>query len=532
MKVSKSRLIGGGLVLLALFVVAVSAAWGVYKWYRTTYPPAAEDCFILGNTLFWHRQIFSSYRYLQFGTVSEDVRVFHENKNEFVPIGDVTLLKLLPPPTNYLPRSIWEFGVVTNTVGDVDGDGLADPIIGSDYHPCLKKPGYFYVQLLSTRLPPRDGRTEVLSESNSAVLKLAEWGDHLRPYTLGRGSADLDGDGRAEFVVRGRLFFGADFAKNGFTDMKRMESIPVSPSTVFVSGPKGWSIVHAEAEAIVFRRLGPKRTFAEFERISFPDETLKLAAGAKTRLFPLPDVDGDGSGELGVQTDAGIFILFSGDDYKRETGVLISSDQLGTEYVVAAVGDFDGDGADDFWIGDRFARRGRAKPVGAVWLVLNKDLAQIHKEGGDNKTVDLERLAARVLTGTERYLTEGTGGGVPYTIALRAGDLDGDGRPDLTVTSHYALSNAGALYVLLNRDLGRAKEHTIDQPYVRRVVAHPFAYFATGPFHQDNVDYNGDGRDDIVITADVDHEAGFGAGAVYILDGRGIVEQKPAKTSP
>ena len=55
------------------------------------------------------------------------------------------------------------------------------------------------------------------------------------------------------------------------------------------------------------------------------------------------------------------------------------------------------------------------------------------------------------------------------------------------------------------------------------VISSFLSYLGPGLFT--GYDFNKDGYDDIVVSADMDHEAGYAAGAIYILSGKKIFNQ-------
>ena len=83
------------------------------------------------------------------------------------------------------------------------------------------------------------------------------------------------------------------------------------------------------------------------------------------------------------------------------------------------------------------------------------------------------------------------------------------------------MNNRGVVYILLSQEMMKRSKHKADAPYMIRVLGKALSYIGTGLDAE--MDYDGDGMADIVVGADVDHEAGFGAGAVYYLSGGKIV---------
>jgi hypothetical protein len=134
----------------------------------------------------------------------------------------------------------------------------------------------------------------------------------------------------------------------------------------------------------------------------------------------------------------------------------------------------------------------------------------------------LSDLIAFEITGSSRYSDYD---GIATTMSPIAGDIDGDGRPDFTFSGHRHMSEAGALYVLLGKDITEGGRIALTDNRIIKVVGPMMAQLAPPFHHWDATDLDGDGCDEIVISADNDVASGIHAGAVYILSGRKITER-------
>jgi hypothetical protein len=202
-----------------------------------------------------------------------------------------------------------------------------------------------------------------------------------------------------------------------------------------------------------------------------------------------------------------------------------------------AIGDMDGDGLPDIVLTDlrglsilkNLGSRAFAKEVSAPLslgaVVLGLALVDID---GDHKldavVSDHEWSVVGALTNaggvmrSEIVYPVGTGGdgGSLWAQSLTAGDLDGDGRPDVVVgLDDYGGETGGQIGVMLTRDGGVLSPET---SYVNTVLPGPAGgtYFR-GPSTLAIADLDGDGKNDVVVTT-TDAHAG-----VYMNRGDGIL---------
>ena len=115
--------------------------------------------------------------------------------------------------------------------------------------------------------------------------------------------------------------------------------------------------------------------------------------------------------------------------------------------------------------------------------------------------------------------------GIGYNLSQNGGDHDNDGLLDLVILMHYSYSKAGSLHLLHGKDLQKMpNKNIINDHDFKYIVSSFLSYLGPGLFT--SIDFNKDGYDDIVVGADMDHEAGYASGAVYILSGKKITNTK------
>lgn len=114
--------------------------------------------------------------------------------------------------------------------------------------------------------------------------------------------------------------------------------------------------------------------------------------------------------------------------------------------------------------------------------------------------------------------------GISTSLSPVAGDIDGDGKPDLSFVGHRHMNEAGALYILRNQDIVEGGVIDITNSKVIKVLGRLMSQLAPPYRHWDNTDFNGNGHSDIILSADKDLYAGLHSGSIYILDSKKIID--------
>ncbi len=266
------------------------------------------------------------------------------------------------------------FGVPIQRITDIDGDGFGDLLIsatgwapwgGDD----SKGKVYVYSGLTGAFL--RDWKGE--KEFDRFGSRLANVGD-------------IDGDRVSDFAISAPLNFGYDDERG----------------KVYVYSGRTLELIYA--------REGTK-----------PFDKLMAAAG-------LGDLNDDGYGELlaGAPASIGYAYIYSGPDGKLMHTIYGQGQQYDNfGFSVASTGDVNGDGTDDFLVGERY--RASTSSLGRAYLYSGKNFRLLYS-----------------FTGTEPYQW--------LSLALSsAGDINRDGLADFMASGPY--SATGSVYVYSGNDL-------------------------------------------------------------------------------
>ena len=225
------------------------------------------------------------------------------------------------------------------------------------------------------------------------------------------------------------------------------------------------------------------------------------------------DVDADGfadfligaGGQDGGGSDAGAAYLVRGGPAVA-SGSLSSSaatftgaagDGVGGE--LAGVGDVDGDGYGDLLIGSN-ENDDAGEHAGSVWLLL----------GAPAMASGSVATAGVAFTGESAEDHAGEVAG--------AGDVNGDGYADMLVGAWYNAEggyDAGAAYLVLGQaSLAGGSLSDADAQFTGKAASDCAGAVAGAG------DMNGDGFDDVLVGAAGNGDAGYGAGAVFVVLGR------------
>ncbi len=275
-------------------------------------------------------------------------------------------------------------------------------------------------------------------------------------------TGDLDGDGKADVVVR-----GAD----GSIQLWLMNGTTVAQQTTLLPAGSGWSVTQTgdfngdgKMDLVLTRSDGLVYVLL-MNGFSVVGGGLVLPPGSGWSVSHVADFNGDGKSDLLLKhTDGWIYVMLMNGGAMADGGLLIGSGG----WSATATGDFDGDGKADI-------------------LVTNTD--------GTVVMLQMNGSSAASYVG---YMAAGG----PWSIA-RVADLNGDGKADIiwqhTDGTHYAWIMGGTTTLLSQGVLWGA---------------------GTGYTISEVLDLNGDGKMDLLL-----RNAGSGAIDAALMDGATITSR-------
>lgn len=464
-------------------------------------------------------------------------------------------------------------GFSVSSAGDINGDGLADLVIGAprgddagDYA------GEAYVIYGKAGLDRGLIDLTFLSAGDGFAIQGYEAGD-LAGYSVS-SAGDVNGDGIDDLIIgaiyggeaynggtayviygqlgatRGRLDLANLSASEGYTLFGAYDGVGISVSAAgdingdgiddLIIGAPG---ADAGGAFVVYGKAGAPRALVELASLE-PADGFEIQGENPRDLAGLSvssagDVNGDGIGDLIIGApgaDAGgdgagmAYVIFGQTGASRglldlsslaaSEGFVIQGDAPfdGAGVRVSSAGDVNGDGIDDLIIGATGNDAGGAN-AGAAYVIYGRP-------GATRASIDLSSLSS-----SDGFVIQGGAGDRAGSVSS-AGDVNGDGIKDMIIGAP-ANGGYGAAFVIYGQagsTRGRIDLANL-APGDGFVIQGDPTYYNTGISVSDAGDVNGDGLDDLIVGTheppyddpifwdDKPPPAAGGSGAAYVIYG-------------
>ncbi|MCG8577007.1 MAG: FG-GAP-like repeat-containing protein [Flavobacteriales bacterium] len=387
-----------------------------------------------------------------------------------------------------------KFGNSVAGIGDLDGDGVEDLVVGADGQGVG---GSIYVLFMNS-----DGTvstSQQITEGVGGMVGNLDGGDDFGYSVASIG--DLDNDGVVDLVVGSEedsddgssqgavwiLFLNTDGTVKA--EQKINESNGGFTGTLDVNDRFGYAVAG----------IGDLND----------DGNEDIAVGAL-----LDDDGGNGRGAVWI-----LFLNTDGtvashqkisDTFGGFSGVVADTDNLGS--AVAGLGDLDGDGIEDIAVGAYLDDDG-ATNSGAVYIMfLNSNGTVSSYQKISNTTGGFTGSL-----GANEYWADGG--------MANMGDLDGDGIIDLAVGESWdgdGGAGKGSVWTLFLDTDGTVSGHQKISETTGGFVTTLDSYDLFGRGIANIGDLDGDGKTDMAVGAPFDDDGGSSRGAVYILNLEGV----------
>ena len=397
-------------------------------------------------------------------------------------------------------------GRSVSSAGDVNGDGFDDIIVGAPSGDnAFPNAGEAYVIYGKASGFGTVDLTALAAGSGFVIQGPAQ--ERAAGYDVS-SAGDINGDGFDDLIVTSR-----EINPSGW-----YYAYDTTPSAYVIFGKAN------PAATINLANLAAADGFRVTSTSSYGWSNFSIAAAG--------DINGDGFGDIVLgdrfgASDAGeAYVIFG-----KATGFTnidaatlappngfriqgdASFDRAG--FSVAGAGDVNDDGYDDIIVGAMGADDG-GNNAGEAFVIFGKATGF-----GTIKLTNLAAGAGFKIQGEGLYSSAG------YSVS-GAGDVNGDGFQDIIIGAPFGDNggfNAGRAYVIFGKDTGFG---TVDL----RNLAPSAGYKVQGDTSYDNAgfsvsragDVNGDGFDDLLVSAPNSDAGGSGAGEVHVIFGRGLFD--------
>lgn len=460
----------------------------------------------------WYQNMFGHFaatqRYIEYGVATPGINEVYVNAiDDFIPFEDVRTAtfcpaaqtggaltgewtyfaaRMLPVPSNGAINFYAVSYLGSNT--GFHGAGMDALVTSADISAGEGLLGYDVpAHGLQAQHTAAFGKSNLLKSSHFAPLS---W-----------NSKDIDGDGVGDLAFGGMMYLSSSNYSTPAWSTSQLNA-----EVAFLDTPNGVRAARLKGGRLSVVRALPVSGFTEEGLLQI--DQVQVNAGHTLTAIPGPAGD-----RIMVRRSCGLQVYnFTGTSIIA--GPCING-LLGNWAMPGGVGDFDGDGFDDVWIAETNQGDANAPANSRVTLISG---ALLNAAFG---SVTLDSLKIARINGSARYSNYD---GIGTTMSPKAGDFDGDGMPDFSFSGHRHMSEAGALFILPGSEFVSSMNIALTDPRLIKVVGKHMSQLAPPYHHWDATDLNGDGHDDIVVSAVNDLCSGLNAGAIYVLSGKAIAD--------
>ena len=380
-------------------------------------------------------------------------------------------------------------GSAVAIVGDVDGDGRDDVLVGAPRADLTSSTdrGLSYLFLGAELSGLASGTVVALEEASLGLVGADD--EHASGSSVA-GVGDVDGDGLDDLAIGAPM---NDLGGDGAGAVHIVLGASLNPPVGVYLGAADHILV---GEAPYFLAGGSIAGAGDMDGDGLDDILVGVPRQGEGKTFLVLGKDLVAAGGSGQSLGAGHY-AFVGDDIGDSLGAAVSS-----------AGDVDGDGRDDLLIGAPQDDTAGAN-AGAALLYLAKDVMA----APPGATLSVADASVRILGDSAGDLA---GMGV-----ARAGDVDGDELDDVLIgasSSDAVAVDAGKTYLVRGRQVASVSPGTavpifdLAQGFVGENLGDLSGYALGG-----GGDVDGDGRDDFVIGAPNSDVAGESSGSSYLI---------------
>jgi len=406
-------------------------------------------------------------------------------------------------------------GVSVSTAGDINGDGIADLIIGApDANPNGNTlAGASYVVFGGSGVGSGGSlNLSDLNGSNGFVINGSASGDRSGWSVSNAG--DINGDGIADLIIganfaspNGNTLAGASYVVFGGSGVGSGGSLNLSALT----GSNGFVINGSAAGDFSGRSVSSAGDISGdgiadlIISADLADPNGNTDAGASYVVFGGSGVGSGGSLNLSALNGSNGFVI-NGSASGDQSGISVSN-----------AGDINGDGIADLIIGAFFADPNGNTLAGSSYVVFGGSGVG---SGGSLNLSALNGSNGFVINGSASFDYSGRS-------VSNAGDINGDGIADLIIGANFAGINgntdAGSSYVVFGGS-GVGSSGSLNLSALNGSNGFVINGSASGDLLGYSVstagDINGDGIADLIIGADLaDPNGNTGAGSSYVVFG-------------